>query len=78
MTVKMSKTKLTALRKAEAAEALKVIAELAAERDKKRKEQKAKKVELRQRVDMLHTNAVQSEPTVPKRKAVSDGHDTSL
>jgi hypothetical protein len=75
--VKMSKGKLTALRKAEAAEAAKVNAALAAERDKKLKEKKAKKVELRQRVETLRTDPVQSEPTISKRKAFPDGADTS-
>jgi hypothetical protein len=68
------KSTLTVNRKAEAALVEKVVAELAEEQDKKRKEKKAKRVELRQRVNMLRTE----EPAGPKRKTVSESDGDEL
>jgi hypothetical protein len=64
----ISKAKHTAIQKLKAAWAEK---KLAVEKDEKRKVVKAKKFELRERVNMLHMDA--DPPAYPKYKKISDG-----
>jgi hypothetical protein len=66
----ISKAKHTAIQKLKAARAEK---KLAVEKNEKRRVVKAKKVELRERVNMLRMDSDADPPAYPKRKKISDG-----